>query len=164
MKKINRILTVAFALTILISLTGCIVIPLYKYYDDIDTEKVSSVDIYDLRNSESYYSDFLETETPVYTLKDDQLNEFWGDLGKIRFTDQIIITIAAVDPSFSYDEWVVRINYIDGSYSLISCDGYGETYDKNNQVIDTNHFGCDNEEWKQFIGKYLPKELFEGEI
>ena len=161
MMKIFRAAAIcSLVLAMVISLTGCIVIPIHKRYDDIDREQVASVDVYDLRNSESHYSNFLETETAVYTLSEDQLDGFFSDLANIRFTDNLIITIAAVDPSFYYGDWVVRINYADGSYSLISCSGYGETYDANGQVIDSNHFGCDDDEWEQLVGKYVPEDIF----
>lgn len=161
--KTKRVLLISVLfLVILVSLTGCIIIPTYKQYD-IDAETVSSVEIYDLRNSDTHYSDFLASQTPVYTVEQDQTSDFLSDLSGIRFSDAIIIAIAAIDPSFVYDDWVVRINYTDGSYSLISCDGYGETYDANDQVIETNHFGCEDDEWKQLIGKYVPKDIFESE-
>ena len=137
MKKLRLAWILLLIFVLLISLNGCVIIPRHMNYDDINREQVSSVDIYDLYKSESNYSDFLTTETPVYTLTNDQLDSFLSDLADIRFTDYIIIVLAAVDPSFSYGDWVVRINYTDGSYSLISCDGYGETYDANNQVVDT---------------------------
>ena len=157
--KTKRVFLISILfLTILVFLSGCV--STYKYYD-IDLENVSSIEIYDLRNSETYYSDFLDLETPVYTIEKEQMEGFLFDLSNIRFSDTFIIAIVATDPSFSYGEWVVRINYINGSYSLISCGGFGENYDSNNQVTDTNHFGCDDEEWKQFIGKYVPKDIFE---
>lgn len=148
------------SLAIFVSLTSCIVIPRYKYYK-IDSETVSSIEIYDLRNSDTHYSGFLETETPVYAIEQEQIADFLKDLSDIRFSDSIIITIAAIDPSFVYDDWVVRINYSNGTYALISCDGYGQTYDENDEAIDGNHFGCDDDEWKQFISKYVPKDIFD---
>ena len=156
--KIKQVFILSFlSFTMLISLTSCIVT--YKYYD-IDSEDVLSVGIYDLRDSETHYNDFLESETPVYTIEKEQMADFLNDLSDIRFSDTIIITLAAVDPSFYYGEWVVRINYTDGSYSLISCGGYGESYDINNKVTDSNHFSCEDDEWEQFIGKYVPKDIF----
>ena len=63
--KIKRaFLILILSLTMVIFLTSCIMIPRYKHYD-IDLEKTSTIEIYDLRNSESHYSDFLETEAPV---------------------------------------------------------------------------------------------------
>lgn len=142
-----------------IFLSGCIMIPRYKHYD-IDLENTSTIEIYDLRNNESHDSDFLETEAPVYIIEKEQMEDFLNDLCDIQFTDIIIITIAAIDPSFYYDDWVVRINYTNGSYSLISCGGYGETYNENNQVTNKNHYSCDEDEWEEFIGKYVPEDIF----
>lgn len=162
MKIKHMILISVISFTLLISLTSCIIIPRHKYYD-IDFEKVSSIEIYDLRSSETHYSDFIKSETPVYTIEEDKMADFLSDLSNIRFSDTIIITIAAIDPSFCYDDWVVRINYNDGSYFLISCDGYGENYDENDKVTGTNHFSCEDDEWKEFIARYVPEDIFEGE-
>lgn len=161
MKRFKFALLIILVFAMLATLTSCIVIPRHKYYDDIDTQAVASVDIYDLRERAAQGSDFLKTETPVYTLTADQHKDFFSQLEKIRFTDHIVITIAAMDPSFSYGDWVVKINFFDGTVLLISCSGYGETIDKNGQVIDSNHYGCDDEEWTEFVGKYLPKELLD---
>lgn len=141
-------------LTVLVSLTGCIMIPIHKQYD-IDPKEVSSIEIYDLRGG-----GYLSAETLAYTIEEDQTEDFLRDLSDIRFTDHIIITIAAIDPSFDYGEWTVRVNYTDGSYSFISCAGYGETYDANNEVIDCNHFECETYKWKALIRKYVPEEIF----
>ncbi len=161
-KTIRFVLILSVVSIMLNSLVGCIIIPQYTYYDDIDREQVSSVDIYDLRNGD-HSARFLETEVSVYTLTEYQLDSFFSDLADIRFANHIVIVLAAVDPSFYYDDWVVRINYTDGSYCLISCGGYGETYDANHQVIDSNHYSCDDEEWNQFIGKHVPKAIFESQ-
>ena len=163
MKAFRLVAICSLMLAMIISLTGCMIIPVHKYYDDIDREQVSSVDFYDLRNSETTrQSDFLKTETAVYTLPQDQLDGFFDDLANIRFTDRIIIVLAAIDSFGGYYDWVARINYTDGSYSLISCDEYGALYDATGQEISFNRFGCDDYEWEQFIGKYVPKDIFEN--
>lgn len=164
MKTLRFSLIVSLLLGLSIQLTGCIVIPNYKYYDDIDTANVTSVQIYDLRNVDVRDSRILDTHEPVYTLSPEQLESFWDDLASIRFNDPLIITIAAIDPSFGYDVWVVRINYADNTFSLISSGGFNQTFDENNQAIDSNHYNCDDEEWNKFIGRYLPAELFKEQI
>ncbi|MBR6514034.1 MAG: hypothetical protein IKT46_04275 [Clostridia bacterium] len=159
MKRTVTLLSILLILTL--SLTGCIVIPQYKYYE-ISPDDVISVQIYDLRKSESYYGDFIELDNPVYTLDDDSKTDFITELSEIRFKDVIIITIAAIDPCFTYDEWVARINYNDGSYDLISCDGYNQSYNANNECVSSNHYSCDNDEWKAFITSYLPEDFLNG--
>ena len=154
---------VLFILTVILvtsTLTSCIVIPMYKKFE-IDANTVASIEIYDLCEADSLYGGFVKTETPVYEIPTEKNTDFLNDLAKIRFSDTIIIVLAAIDPSFYYDEWTVRINYTDGSYELISADGYGQTYANYGEVIDSHHFGCDQEEWLAFIGKYIPEDIFD---
>ena len=52
------------------------------------------------------------------------------------------------------------MNYTNGSYELISCDGYGETFDQNGEQIRYHHYGCDDDEWWAFIQKHVPEDIF----
>ncbi len=159
MKRI--VLLTITAILILCTFTGCIVIPLHKRFK-IDASAVASIEIYDLcESTDTLYGNFHKTESPVYEIPQDKIAEFLNDLAEIRFSDSIVITIAAIDPSFYYDLWTVRINYTDGSYELISCDGYGATYDQNGKRTESHHWGCDNEEWREFIEKHIPRDIFE---
>lgn len=157
MKHFKQFILMAVILVSVICLSGCIVIPQGKYYD-ISAEQVSSVQFYDFRNSEYGYDGFDHSEEPVYTLAEDQLEDFLNDFSNLRFSDTIVIALAAVDPSFSYGDWVVRINFTDGSYTLYSCGGYGETYDADGNVASSTHFSCDEEELAELIGKYYSIE------
>ena len=155
MKRTKAFLLFLLALTLPVSLAGCIVIPKYMYYE-IAPETVSSIEIYDLRGEGVY----LGSATPAYTVEEEQTADFLSDLAGIRFTDYIIITVAAIDPSFEYGDWVVKINEPDGSYRYISCAGYGETYDAEAQRKRGNHYECDVDEWEAFLSNYVPEELF----
>lgn len=158
MKRIGLFILILAIVTS--SMTSCIVIPRYEYFE-IDADTVASIEIYDLCEADSIYGNFVETESPVYEIPTDKKTDFLNELAEIRFSDAIVIVLAAIDPSFNYDEWTVRINYTDGSYQLISSDGYGETFDANGELIDFHHFGCDQDEWWSFISEYLPKEIYE---
>ena len=140
-------------------LTSCIIIPQFKRFE-IATDTVTSIEIYDLHQVDTLYGNFIETQTPVYESPQEENTDFLNDLAEIRFTDSIVIALVAMDPSFYYDDWTVRINYVDDSFQLVSSDGYGQTYDKSGEVIDTHHFGCDQKEWWAFIGKYVPESIF----
>lgn len=154
MKKKHAFLLCILLFSLLISLSSCVIIPRYMTYD-IDAETVSSAEIHQLGKE-----DYLPSEeTLIQTIEGDQLEDFLSDLSDIRFSD-IIIFPAAMDPSFAFGTWVVRINYTDGSYALISDRGYGETYDENDSRTDLNHFDCDNDKWNQFIKDYLPKKPY----
>ena len=156
----NRIGLFILTVIVMCTLTSCIIIPVYKNFE-IDANAVVSIEIYDLCQADSLYGEFVKTETPVYEIPAEKITDFLNDLSKIRFSDHIIIVLAAIDPSFCYDEWTIRINYTDGSYELISSDGCGETYANNGEVIDSHHFGCDQEEWRDFIGQYVPEDIFD---
>ena len=153
--------TALLTLTIMLVLTfsSCIVIPLHRTFD-IDESTILSIEIYDLCKNESSGGTFLDNETAVYEIPLEKNADFLNDLAKIHFSDSIIISPAAFDPSFYYDMWTVRINYTDGSYELISCDHYGETYDQSGKITDVHHYGCDSEEWEALIQKYVPEIIF----
>jgi len=157
MKKI--ILSALTSILLVSILTGCIIIPLNHNFE-INADEVESVDIYDLRGVDTLYGDFIETEKPVYKIPEDKNVDFLSELSKIEFSDSIVIVLAAVDPSFYYDEWTVRINYTDGSFELISSYGFGQRFDKDGEIEDVHHWGCDREEWHEFISNYVPEDIF----
>ena len=154
----KRFLAFCLLFTLAVSLSGCIIIPIHKNFDDIDEDKVTSVQIYDLRG-ESTEGKLPEDAVPVYTVPEDQKEAFFDDLAEIEFTDHIIIVLAAVDPSFSLGDWVVRINYEDGGYALLGDGGYNIIYNADSEKTDSDHYNCDNAEWEEFLFKYLPDAL-----
>lgn len=160
MRRFKKLfLAVIFSL-LFVNLTSCITVPVYKNHE-VGKEELSSVQIYDLREYKSEGSSFLTTMSPAYTVKEDELDRFLEDLSAIQFSDvDIIFSVIPSDPSFSFDEWTVRLNYTNGSSYIFSCDGYGERYDADGNVIECDHFSCDNDEWNEFIGCYVPSEIF----
>ena len=158
MKTYKRFLFILSAFALIASLSGCIIIPLTKYYD-IPAEEVVSVQFYDLRDQESrYYYDFNTTCEPVYTIPEEETEAFLEDFSKLEFSDSIIIVLAAIDPSFYYGDWVVRINFSNGQYTFYSCAGYGETFDADGKCISSTHFSCDDEELANLVSKYYKPE------
>lgn len=77
---------------------------------------------------------------------------------KLEFDSAIVIVLAAVDPSFYYGEWVVKIQFTDQSYTFYSCGGFGETFDADGNRIDLTHFSCDREQLEELIKKYCSVE------
>ncbi len=143
----------AFFVAMVFMLSGCITWS-YKF-DDLRTENIESICIYDM--CEYWYDGFdskkiISTE-PFYTFEKDRHGEFLTELKKLEFGEGVIL-FAASDPSFSYGEYVVRFTFSDGSYKLMSCMGFNETFDKNNKPIDSDHFGCDVSEWNDLIYRF----------
>ena len=159
MKVYKKLLSIPMILCIIFSLTGCIIIPRYKHYDDIDAEKVSTIEIYGIHKSERITSSDVNADTLAYSLDENEFSDFLNKLSKIQFKDYILIVPGAVNPSFSYGNYVVKIKYNNGNYILISDGGFGESFDADGNRIDKNHFGCDTEKWENLIFDYLPEEI-----
>ncbi len=120
MKKRTVCLLALLVSALSVLLVGCVT--QRTHHDDIESDTVASIEIYDLRNTTYYSAGFDDHLDPVYALEEDQLDAFLTDLAEIEFSDTLILLPVPTDPSFEYDEWVVRINYTDGSYRFISCD------------------------------------------
>lgn len=155
----KRILSLALTVVfVMVAFTGCIVIPRYRTFA-IRADTVASVELYDLCGADTYYGYFIETETPVYEIPPEQTAAFLKGLSEIRFSNPLILILAPMDPSFYYDAWTVRVNYTDGTFELISSDGFGQRFDQNADQTDAHHYGCSQEEWDAFIGKYIPGDM-----
>lgn len=143
------------ALVLMATLSGCMVIPLAKYYN-IPTEDVESVQFYDLREETIYSHDFTQRHSPSYTLPEQDIPSFLYHFSKVKFSKIILIIPAAVDPSFHYGELVVRINFSDGKFTLYSCNGYGQTFDAKGKSISTTHYSCKEKDLLELISLYYP--------
>ena len=152
MKHYKRLLTALMVFMLMISFSGCIVIPQSKYYD-IPAETVASIQFY---RYDPYTSDSQDFESYhlVHTVPAGSKASFLTDFSNVEFTDTIVLTIAAVDPSFSYGDWVVRINLNDGQYTLYSSAGFGQTFDADGNCTSSTHFSCDAEVLDKLIQKY----------
>ena len=152
MKRFRPLLCLLLILAL--TLSGCIVIPRPRNFD-IPAEQVASVNIYDLRSLEfSPGSGFHNDHSPNWTLPPESLEAFLTDFATLEFDDPLLIALGAIDPSFFYGEWVVRVNYTDGAYTFFSCDGYGETFDASGELLDTFHFSADDEALENLILQY----------
>ncbi len=146
----NHLRSIALVLTIasLLSLCGCF----YFRYDqeDLVPEDVRSIQFYDICEAEEHNSEAVLSEEPFYTLPTEQHEAFLKELRKLRFQD-VLILFAASDPSFSYGDYVLRIDYHDGTFKLLSCGGYNETFDKNGKQTGGDHYACDAVQWNDLI-------------
>lgn len=51
---------------------------------------------------------------------------------------------------------VVRLNFTDGSFRLISDAGYWEAYDTQGNYVSKDHYYGDDDDWYAFLKPYLP--------
>ena len=163
MKK--KIFCLVFLMTIAFAFSGCIITIESYRIDNIPSEKVESIDLYDL-TSFGYYdyrgSGFHEKTEPVYRLKEDKIDDFLNGLKKIKFESKIVFP-AANDPSFSYGNLTIRINFVDGSFMFISNYGFGEIYDKNGEVVTSSFAGCNDDKWEKLIESVVPSSVYNRE-
>ena len=106
------ILSVLMIFTVIFTLSSCIIIPEYKNFV-IDPATIASIEIYDLRESDTRGEAFLEDTSPVYEIPDEEIDDFTSDLAQIQFTRYIVFVLAATDPVFEYGYFVARINDTD---------------------------------------------------
>lgn len=148
-----RILAAVALFVVAALLAGCMVT---STNISIDAEEVSSIDIYYLIDHYYGWDSFVEHYEPFCTLEVEKHSDFLAELAEIEYSDSVPLLPIPSDPSFVFDEWTVCVRFRDGSFRIISCDGYGETRDKDGEVVDSDHYGCDNDEWHAFIDSYIP--------
>ena len=155
----RKITTAFIALLLVFSLSGCMFIPEWQKIDvRYDPSEIVSVELYDL-TQRSYDGRFYgldedidqmeEDLDPIDALNADKYADFVRDLMDLTFTDHFfVILVAAMDPSYSYYGYTVKITYQNGDYDIISrtCQLYdkGEDYNENT-------WNCDEDEWNSFI-------------
>ena len=94
---------------------------------------------------------------PIDALDAEQYEEFVKDLEGLTFTDHFFIILgAAMDPSYSYHGYTVKITYLNGDYDIISCSS--QLYDKA-ENYDENIWDCDEEKWNNFIESYFSVDI-----
>ena len=158
----RKITALFVAFLLLFSLTGCVFIPSWKQVDmRYDTSEIVSVELYQLTGSYDgrFYGseediDQMEEELdPIDALDAEQYEEFVKDLEGLTFTDHFfVILVAAMDPSYSYHGYTVKITYQNGDYDILSPTGQlyemGEDFNENN-------WNCDEDKWNRFIKDYF---------
>ena len=157
MRYYKSTIALGLLIALVLSLSGCIVIPMTTYYD-LNSDEVESISFYDLRESvwDDYPGEFIINNTePTFILPTNRNRVFLRDFADLRFTDSIIITLAAMDPSFAYGDWVVRIDFTNGESTCYSCFGYGATYAADGTRLSMTHYSCEKEELELLLKKYM---------
>ena len=151
----KRIVCIAAAMLLL---TGCMTV--HAYINDIDAETVQSISFYELGEYVDVTTEgqgFENRQEPIYTLEQSEHKAFLEELSTIRYEDSVWM-IGPSDPSFTYGRLVVRINFTDGGYRLISYAHYGATFDAAGELVTYDHYGCDEETFVRLISRYIAEE------
>jgi hypothetical protein len=144
----KKLISVVLVLGVLLSaLTGCANVPVD--FAEFDADKVRSVELC-RADAQGFF-----TDPPVCTLEGELAKAFLLDLAMMTFTDFWLFVPIPTDPSFSYGEWMARINFDDGSSWQISDCSYNERFDAQGECIGCNHYDCDSAHWEMLIQNYI---------
>ena len=149
----RRLSALVLICALMLALSGCIVITLDEYYElAYDTDQIESIGIYTCGDAN------VLSDEPLAVIDPDDFDTFVEELESLSFEKGMIITIAAVDPSFSFGDYTVQVVYTDGAIERISDFGYQEFQDAEGNER-CSHYGLQNEEeWETFLNPYLSKE------
>ena len=149
-------ITAAILLTILLySLAGCIPVTLDEYYEiSQETNQIQSIALYERDDSPGATINALKI-TPLAEISTEDFSSFVSELEMIYSKTGFYITIAAQDPSFYFDKYVVQIKYKNGNQEFVSDGGFQEIRDKNGKGIGASHYSFDDTQWANFLAKYF---------
>ena len=150
----KRFVIVVLALSMMFTLSGCIYVTIDEYYEIAhDTPEIESIALYMTSQEEDAQINEL-IETPVAEISPDDFDEFVDDLEKLPFVNGMYIMLAAMDPSFFFGDYVIKINYKNDDYELISNSSFQQVYYANGEIDDL-HYSIDDTAWAGFLQKYF---------
>ena len=167
----RKITTAFIALLLVFSLSGCMIIPVFKHIElRYGAFEIASVELYDIggqrylgrfehsvgrfEHSADEGIDQMEEELdPVDALDAEQYESFVKDLEKLTFSHHIVLILASMQPPVhSFDGYTIKITYQNGDYDILSyaC----QLYDSGDDYVE-NEWNCDEDEWNAFIKSYF---------
>ena len=151
---LRKVMIVILMIVILYSLIGCIPVIIDEYYEIYqETDQIKSIALYQRNDSPNAETNELN-ETPLAEIAPEDFSEFVAELEGIYSSTGFYITIAAQDPSFYFDKYVIRIHYLNGDQEFISDGGYQEVM-YSDETVDGSHYSFDDDQWDAFILKYF---------
>ena len=159
MKKF--ILTLTIMSLLCLSLAGCIAWKTSEDYELLqDISNIESIRIYSTNYSSDRIYDYSDPEDPCGALLGEilyeQFSQFVDELIGLSFVDEhlIILFPVAFDPNFYYGNYIVKIEYSDGSCELIS-DIIQRQFTVDEDYPDTIRYVIDAEHWLAFLQKWV---------
>ena len=150
----KKTMIVFLVIIVACNLMGCIPVitdEYYEIYQEID--QIKSIALFELNDEEDAKVNELK-ETPLAEIAEEDFASLVSDLEGMYSKTGFYITIAAQDPSFYFDKYVIRIDYMNGDQEFVSSGGYQEVI-----VVEGSskyyHYDFDNEQWDAFLIKYF---------
>ena len=158
MKKILAVLMLVVTMCLL---CGCI--SFKNRFEPIGTvDQIESIEIFYLPSSvDSYRVDTSSFES-VTVLEQSDFNQMHERLQNLVYVDTVILFVAS-DPNFALFDFVIKVQYRDGTFDLVTENG-AFAYDSNNEVTSDIWGGIDEEIWKQLIVDFVGQEQWDKYI
>lgn len=156
----KRIIILLLTLVLLFSFNSCITVDKTASLHR-DREEIQSVSIYYLEEiyDESNVNKLRNENTPVYTLKEEQKEEFINRLCEFKYEKTVILVPIPFDGGCNLNGYVISVAYNDGkSYELFSEYGCFSYLVKENgkEGYYYNHADYSGEaDWAEFIESYI---------
>ena len=151
---LKKTVVVLLVIVLLCGLAGCIPVitdEYYEIYQEID--QIKSIALFELNDEEDAQTNELK-ETPLVEIAEEDFASLVADLEGMYSKTGFYITIAAQDPSFFFDKYVIRIDYMNGDQEFVSNGGFQEVVVVEGQ--NEGHFyDFDDEQWDAFLLKYF---------
>ena len=151
---LRKTMIAILVIVLVCSLTGCIPVTTDEYYDILqEHDQIKSIALYQRNDSPDAETNEL-CETPLAEIVPEDFAAFVADLEGMYSKTGFYITIAAQDPSFYFDKYVVRIEYLNGDQEFVSNLGYQEIRMASG-AEKSWHYSFDDEQWGAFLLKYF---------
>jgi len=150
----KKTMIVFLVIIVACNLMGCIPVITDEYYEIYhDIDQIKSIALFELNDEADAKVNALK-ETALVEIAEEDFASLVADLEGMYSKTGFYITIAAQDPSFYFDKYVIRIDYMNGDQEFVSNGGYQEVI-----VVEGSnkgyHYDFDEEQWDAFLLKYF---------
>jgi len=166
MVTMKKIIVLAITLIMLFSLSSCYVTVDKKIKLGEDAKSITSIDIYDTGDFDGYILDIREDLSPIYTIEEDDVSAFVGELTALEYKKDILISPVAIDYAHVFSSGlVVVIEYDNGGCDIYAEKGILVHTMNSDGVISYEYDHADyrgSTPWDKFIEKYIDTEQKQG--
>lgn len=152
---VKKLTVLAAALALVCSLPGCFYVTFDEYYElSQDADEIASIQILENLGNNVLADVALAELEPI------EFENFAAELEKLPFKNDMVIFLAAMDPSTHFGTYVVKVSYSDGAYELISCADYQEYYNADGEM-GYKHYSLSTAKWESFLSEYMNESIIE---
>ena len=142
---------------ICVILTGCIHWQTSEIYElKHDISEIKSIRIYSTADNYSYSDPIEPCGELLGEIPAEQYAQFTEELTGLSFVESHMILLIpdSYDPNFYYGYYIVKIEYHDGSWELIS-DIIQRQFSANDRISSTTRYSTAQESWLAFLQNWV---------